>query len=82
METLVFEFMRQNSNLQTRTGLKLLPMRRVRTEIHKKRVERKPMSSKRFHWCKNGCGKCVIYIFIGYECRRCNKMFTKEELDD
>jgi len=51
---------------------------------------RKP-STKYFKWCKKGCGKKVEFfkekikhkgkiIRTYYQCRKCKKIFTKEEI--
>lgn len=38
------------------------------------------------HWCPNGCGKSVIFHgrswghVKAYKCERCDKEFTKEDL--
>ena len=34
-------------------------------------------------WCKNGCGKKVMYHRdIGYVCESCKAVFTKEEVEN
>jgi len=43
---------------------------------------------RRIKWCPNGCGKSVHSIISGckvikkYECMRCKKKFSKEELQN
>jgi hypothetical protein len=34
------------------------------------------------HWCKNGCGKKVLWRGIkeGYICKKCNAKHSKEEI--
>jgi len=47
------------------------------------------LKSSAYHWCKNGCGKSVIWIgWAGctlkrpYKCFRCESTFTKEEMKE
>ena len=36
-----------------------------------------------FHWCPNGCGKCVFYDYLAKRlyCRRCKRFFRSVQVE-